>query len=56
VRSPVVNVFGAVCDRCGRAYLIGQFPHACLCPGCYVGAMKPAERKRVLARAGRRVA
>lgn len=28
------HAFGGVCDRCGTPFLIGSFPHNCICPGC----------------------
>jgi hypothetical protein len=42
------KLFGAACDRCGSPYLIGQFPNLCLCPACYLGALAPTERGRLI--------
>jgi hypothetical protein len=62
-RLPVAAVAlvmsGSVCDRCGTPYLAPQFPSIMLCPSCYLGAMTPAERGRLLThldKTGKRVA
>ena len=46
-----------VCDRCGDLYA-SRNVRIMLCPGCYLGAMEPAERGRLLGyveKAGRRL-
>jgi hypothetical protein len=40
--------FGGLCDRCGTTFLIGLFPNACLCPGCYLGGMPPADAHQLI--------
>lgn len=46
--GPKPRMFGAVCNRRGDVYLIGQFPSLSLCPGCFLGGMEPAARGRLL--------
>jgi hypothetical protein len=36
-----------VCDRCGELYSARNVS-VMLCPSCYLGAMEPAERGRLL--------
>jgi hypothetical protein len=50
---------GAICDRCYQPYFAATFPHNCLCPGCFLAIVTPAQRGRLLsdfAVTGRRIA
>lgn len=38
---------GAVCDRCGAPYLAPHVPSH-LCPDCFLGALTPTDRARLL--------
>ncbi len=58
-RSHRGRLYGGVCDRCSTAFLIGHFPNLALCPGCYIGAMEPIQRGRLIGhvqKTGNRVA
>lgn len=50
--GPKPRMFGAVCDRCFAVYLVRQFPSLSLCPDCYLGGMKPADRGKLLGHIG----
>lgn len=50
MRAPIPRVWAGICDMCSNPFLIGHFPHHCLCPNCFHTAQQAGLRDSRYAR------